>query len=51
MKELYDQFDPVINGDLLHRVNEFVKDDRKEREYEALIKELKYYQKMVLQLP
>ena len=49
--EIFEQFDSVIRGTLISRVKEFVKEDRREREYETLIKELKYYQKLSMQLP
>jgi hypothetical protein len=32
-------------------VKDFLKEDRREREYESVLKELKYYLKLSMQLP
>mmetsp|Transcript_43574 Transcript_43574/g.42064 ORF Transcript_43574/g.42064 Transcript_43574/m.42064 type:complete len:80 (+) Transcript_43574:1424-1663(+) len=44
--EIFSQFESIIRGTLFNRVKEFLKEDRREREYELLIKELRYYDKM-----
>jgi len=49
--ELFAQFEPLIRGTLTHRVRDFVEEDRREQEYEGLIKEIRYYEKLAQQLP
>ncbi len=41
----------MIGGQLQAKVKEFVKENRRESEYELLITELRYFDKLVLQLP
>ncbi len=51
MTEIYAQFESVIKGTLQQRVKDFIQDERTERQYEALLKELRFYQKLSVQLP
>lgn len=49
--EIFSQFDQIIRGVFQQRVNDFIKEDRREKEYEAILKELNFYQKLSMQLP
>jgi len=49
--EFFDQVQPLIKGQLEKKVRDFVLEDRKEHLYEQILKELRWHEKIVLQLP
>ena len=44
VRSIFAQFAPLINGDLTNRSKAFLTDDKKEEEFDSILKELRFFE-------